>query len=122
MLRPWLELDKRNIAQRSVGRIVSHVFTHWSPNVPLGGDAPITNHKVFGPRYHLPEAQIAPLLATLVGSYYCNRAGGKLEAALPLLRELAPYLDEMGKRFADGDFSALLALMKPGESGAAEQA
>ena len=101
VLTPWLEMDKLNIARRSVGRIFSSGFIQWKENEVLEPSTILRNIYSFGAEYNRVEMQLAPLLTALAHNYRHNRQKDQLNSVIQMLQHLRPYLDDHGIKFAD---------------------
>lgn len=101
VLTPWLEMDKLNIARRSVGRIFSSGFIQWEENEVLEPSTILKNSYSIGADYHRAEMHLAPLLTALAHNYRHNKQKDQLDSVIRMLQHLRPYLDKHGKEFAD---------------------
>lgn len=108
-LSPWLEMDKLNIARRSMGRVFSLGFTDWKENVrPNRADdihrvVTIQNRYTFSEGASEAEPHLARLLTAIAHHYRHNKESDKLSSVISLLNHLRPFLDEHGTKFADGE-------------------
>jgi len=100
LLKPWLEMDKMNIAYRNMGRAFLQGFDNWKPN-KIPSEKPKGIY-VFGPSYQDYEKAIAPILTTLAHCYRHYKRKPELEALKHMLKIVYKYLDKHGKDFADG--------------------
>jgi len=100
ILEVWLDIDKLNIARRSIGRIFSSGPVNWETN-----KAPTMSKNIytFGPEYSHAEAALAPILTSLAHSYRHNKKKEELYAVIGMLQILRPHLDEHGIKFADNE-------------------
>lgn len=105
ILKTWLEVDKQNIARRSVGRIFVSGYVEWNENEPPEAQGRVRNHFTYGPEYQKAEGDIAPILTALAHNYRENKKEEKLNAVTNMLRQLRPYLDPHGTRFANGELT-----------------
>jgi len=102
LLRPWLVIDKLNIARRAVGRIYVSLFTEWETNAPQDPNV-FYNEFFMGPNYDVAEKQLAPILTALAHNYRHAEEEAKLNALIPVLKQFYELLDQHGKKFADGE-------------------
>jgi len=100
ILRPWLNLDKLNIARRSIGRIYCSGFVNWKPNeVPTEG----FNQYTFGPGYPKAEKDLAQILTALAHNYRHFKNKKSLEAVVSLMCNFPEHLDGHGEKFVSGE-------------------
>ena len=99
ILKPWLELDKMNVARKSIGRIFSSGFINCEENNHPKG---YFNQYTFGPDYPLAEKDIAQILTALAQSYKRFKMKDKLNDLVAYLKHLDVHLDQIGKDFVSG--------------------
>ena len=99
ILKPWLALDKMNIARRSIGRIFSSGYLNWTENEKPKGQF---NQYAFGPGYPVAEKDIAQILTALAHNYKHNKIQDKLVDLINYLKHFDNYLDQHGKDFVSG--------------------
>ena len=101
ILLPWLEIDKMNIARRSIGRIYCSGYSHWTPNSKPTG---YFNQYSMGPNYDKAEIDLAQILTALAHNYKHAKDKDSLNAVVKLLGRFPDYLDDHGKKFVSGKF------------------
>lgn len=100
ILRPWLNLDKLNIARRSIGRIYCSGFVNWKPNeVPTEG----FNQYILGSGYPKAEKDLAQILTALAHNYRHFKNKKSLEAVVSLMCNFPKHLDGHGEKFVSGE-------------------
>ena len=100
ILRPWLKLDKLNIARRSIGRIYCSCFVNWTPNeVPTE----VLNQYAFGPGYPEAEKDLAQILTALAHSYRHLKNKKSLGDVVNLMSNFPKHLDGHGEKFVSGE-------------------
>jgi len=102
ILRPWLLMDKLNIARRSIGRVFCAGYLNWKPN-----EAPKTgfNQYFYGPGYPKAEQDLAQILTALAHNYRHDENQKRLDAVVNLMSNFPEHLDAHGKRFVNGDLT-----------------
>lgn len=101
ILERWLEIDKLNIARRSVGRVYSLGYIEWETNKIPDESTKAKNVYTYGPEYTRIEKDVAPILTALAHNYRHNKQKEKLAAVIGMLKQLKQYLDEHGHKFAN---------------------
>lgn len=109
ILKPWLELDKMNLARRSIGRIFSTGYLNWKPNEAPKG---YFNQYTFGNEFEKAEKDIANILTALCGSYRGAKQKERLDDLINLLKHYENYLDAFGKEFIENKFERIDDILK----------
>lgn len=100
ILRPWLLLDKLNIARRSIGRVYCSSFLDWAPN---SEPKKIFNQYTIGPEYEVVEKDLAQILTALAHNYRNSKDAPGLDALVQLMKKFPQYMDKHGLGFINGD-------------------
>lgn len=100
VLRAWIALDAVMLANRALSGLTSAIYQTWELNeVPTV----IVTESLIGPNYEVGERAIAPVLTSLAHNYRDAKNRDKLDAVLPLMKALAPLLDDHGRKFVSGE-------------------
>jgi hypothetical protein len=108
ILRPWLELDKKNIARRGVGRIFSSGFLNWEEN---RNPSVFFNQYTFGPDYRVAEKELKNILIALAHSYKEFGKQTELEALFNYLKHYKNYIGTEEMEFIKSTFGTVSSFL-----------
>ncbi len=100
ILKLWIDLEKLNIARRSIGRIFCECYIDWTPNQP---PKQVIRQYVIGPEFSKAESDIAPLLTALAQNYSRFKQDEKYQRTIQLMKLIEKHLDDYGKRLIAGE-------------------
>lgn len=110
VLKKWLELDKKNIARRSIGRIFVSGWIDWLENKIPNNTNILQNYYFYGSGYNFAEFEVAPILTALAHNYQHNNQDEKFKSIVQILLQLKSYLNDEEIKFLGIDNNCNLKL------------